>query len=59
MILKSKLDGGLTDDLKNSKIGGNHFRDYVYIALNLNEDKWAEEFIIEYSQILPEELGII
>ena len=56
MILKSKLDSGLTDDLKNSKIGGNHFRDYVYIALNLNEDKWAEEFINEYSQILPEEL---
>ena len=55
-IMRSKLDNGITDDLKKIKIGENHFRDYVYIAVNLNEDKWAEEFINKYSSLLPEEL---
>jgi tetratricopeptide (TPR) repeat protein len=55
-IFKSKIESGLFKDLKSSKIGGNHFRDYVYIALNVNEDKWAEEFIENYSHYLPKEL---
>lgn len=55
-IFKSKLENGLFEDLKSSKIGGNHFRDYVYIALNVNEDVWAEDFIKKYSNYLPEEL---
>ncbi len=55
-ILNSKLANGITDDLMNAKIGENHFRDYVYIALNLNEDKWAEEFIKKYSPLLPDAL---
>lgn len=51
-LLKSKIDSGLTDDLKISKIGENHFRDYIYVALKVNEDKWAEDFLNKYSSLL-------
>jgi len=51
-IFKSKIDNGLTDDLKNVKIGENHFRDYIYIALRENDVEWAEEFLHKYSPLL-------
>ncbi|MCB0726517.1 MAG: hypothetical protein KDD00_03590 [Ignavibacteriae bacterium] len=53
-ILRSKLDNGLTDDLSSVKLGENHFRDYIYIALLQNDDKWAEDFLNKYSPVLPE-----
>lgn len=51
-ILRSKLDNGLTDDLRTVKLGENHFRDYIYIALLQNDVKWAEEFLNKYSPLL-------
>jgi hypothetical protein len=55
-LMKSKLENGFVDDLENSMVGGNHFRDYVYVALNFNKDKWAEDFIKNYSHYLPDDL---
>jgi hypothetical protein len=55
-IFKLKLDHGLLNDLMKTKIGENHFRDYVHIALNLNEVQWAENFIEKYSSFLPQNL---
>ncbi|HMQ67735.1 MAG TPA: hypothetical protein PKA90_02320 [Ignavibacteria bacterium] len=52
-ILKSKIENGFIEDLQQLKIGENHFRDYIYAALQVKEDKWAEDFLTEYSRFLP------
>lgn len=54
-IIKRKVDEKLIDDLKNKYLLGNHFRDYVLAACKLGKFAWAEKFIRNYSDHLPEE----
>ncbi|HMS34420.1 MAG TPA: hypothetical protein PKC91_10060 [Ignavibacteria bacterium] len=55
-LFEFKLKLGLNDDFQSVKIGGNHFRDYVLIAINSNEIEWADNFIKEYNSLLPSEI---
>ncbi len=51
-LLRKKIGEGLTDDLEYSNLDRGHFRDYVVIALRVNELTWANEFIENYSSLL-------
>ncbi|MBK8383851.1 MAG: hypothetical protein IPL16_18565 [Ignavibacteria bacterium] len=42
-------------DLLDSNFTTNHFRDYFFTALSLNEIVWIEKFIDEFGPKLPEE----
>lgn len=53
-LFSKKIEAGLVDDLKEYKIGYNHFRDNILIALNVGEIEWAEMFVSKYSDLLPE-----
>ena len=53
MIMKEKLDSGITNDLQNEFNEDSHFRDYVIIALSLDEIDWASDFVNRYSYLLP------
>ncbi len=53
-LFSKKEKEGLTGDLNQRKIGFNHFRDNVLIALNVGEIAWAEKFADKYSHMLPE-----
>ena len=50
-LIKEKLQAGIIDDLQNDE---NHFRDYVIIAISLDEVDWASDFVKQYSHLLPE-----
>ncbi len=52
-LIRKKIGEGITDDLQHKIFGRSHFRDYVTVALRLNELKWASEFIDNYSTLLP------
>ncbi|MBV6478396.1 MAG: hypothetical protein HGGPFJEG_01150 [Ignavibacteria bacterium] len=54
-LIKSKVNEALIDDLKNKYILGNHFRDYILTACKLYKFDWAENFILSYSDYLPED----
>lgn len=53
-IFSQKEAKGLTEDLKLNKIGYNHFRDNLLIAINVDEVEWAEYFLNKYAETLPE-----
>lgn len=53
-LLSKKIEAGLVDDLKEYRIGYNHFRDNVLIAMNVGEIEWAEMFVNNFSDLLPE-----
>ena len=53
-LLSKKIEAGLVDDFKEHRIGYNHFRDNIFIALNVGEIEWAEMFVNKYSDLLPE-----
>jgi hypothetical protein len=55
-LMSWKIKEGLTEDLRETLMGGNHFREYTLVAISVNEHKWAEEFIKKYSSILPKDL---
>lgn len=52
-IMKEKVRLGLINDLITANKGENHFREYIHVALSVNEIHWAEEFIKNYSTLLP------
>lgn len=52
-IMKEKVRLGLINDLITANKGENHFREYIHVALSVNEIKWAEDFINKYSGLLP------
>ncbi len=52
-LLRKKISEGITGDLQRGNLDRSHFRDYVIIALWVNELKWASEFIENYSILLP------
>jgi hypothetical protein len=52
-LLRKKISEGITGDLQHENLDRNHFRDYVVIALRVNELNWASEFIEKYSSLLP------
>lgn len=52
-LLKKKISDGITDDLEYGNFDRSHFRDYVAVALRVNELKWASEFTEKYSSLLP------
>ncbi|MBK6771927.1 MAG: hypothetical protein IPG78_07365 [Ignavibacteria bacterium] len=54
-LIKNKLREGLYADLLDSNFTTNHFRDYFFTALSLNEIVWIEKFIDEFGPKLPEE----
>jgi len=56
LIIKSKLEQNLTDELKSNDFLDNYFRDFVFIACTVNKIKWAENFVKKYSVMLPVEL---
>ncbi|MFZ1320312.1 MAG: hypothetical protein WAT71_02025 [Ignavibacteria bacterium] len=53
-VFFKKESKGLTEDFKLNKIGYNHFRDNIFIALKVGEIEWAEYFLNKYSETLPE-----
>jgi len=53
-MMKEKLNAGIINDLQNEHNEDNHFRDYVIIALSLDEVEWASDFVERYSHLLPE-----
>lgn len=56
ILYNEKLNQDLISDLKENKYLFNGFRDYVYIGLALKEYKWVENFIKQYSDLLPDEI---
>lgn len=54
-LIKNKLSEGLYTDLLDSNFTTNHFRDYFFTALSLNEIDWIEKFIEEFGPKLPKE----
>ena len=53
-IFFKKEAQGLTEDFTFNRIGYNHFRDNILIAINVGEIEWAEYFLNKYSDTLPE-----
>lgn len=53
-LFSKKIEEGLVDDIKEYRIGYNHFRDNVLIALSVGEIEWAEMFVNKFSDLLPE-----
>lgn len=53
-IFSRKEADKLNEDIKLNKIGYNHFRDNIFIALKVGEIEWAEYFLKKYSDELPE-----
>lgn len=53
-LFSKKVEAGLISDFASDKIGYNHFRDYVLIAIKVNEIDWAKNFVEKYSPLLPE-----
>jgi hypothetical protein len=53
-LLSKKVEAGLVYDLSEYRIGFNHFRDNILIALKVGETEWAEMFVSEFSYLLPE-----
>lgn len=52
-IMKEKVRLGLINDLIAANKGENHFREYIHVALSVNEISWAEDFLNKYSNLLP------
>ncbi|MFZ1320371.1 MAG: hypothetical protein WAT71_02325 [Ignavibacteria bacterium] len=52
-LIKRKLKEGLDSELREKNFNLNRFVDYVIIALNVNKFKWVNDFINEYSPLLP------
>ena len=52
-LLKKKISDRIIDDLEFGNLDRSHFRDYVAIALRVNELNWASEFIDTYYSLLP------
>ena len=53
-LFRQKEALGLSGDFKEQKIGYNHFRDNILIALKVDEIEWAEFFLNKYSGSLPD-----
>jgi len=54
-IYNEKLSMGIDNDIRMRNYPTNNFRDYVIVALRLNEFEWVDSFITKYEQILPED----
>lgn len=55
-LMKEKIRLGLTTDLTATIKDENHFREYIHVALAVNEICWVEDFIEKYSPLLPNNL---
>ena len=55
-LYNEKLGQNLISDLKKNSYSFNHFRDYVFIGLELEDYDWVKNFIIKYSVFLPDNL---
>ncbi|HMQ68782.1 MAG TPA: hypothetical protein PKA90_07410 [Ignavibacteria bacterium] len=55
-LYNEKLGQNLVSDLKNSSYSFNHFRDYVFIGLQIKDFDWVGNFIKQYSEYLPDNL---
>jgi len=54
-IYNEKLSMGIDNDIRMRNYPTNNFRDYVIVALRLDEFDWVDNFITKYEQILPED----
>lgn len=55
-LYKEKLSQDLTEDLKYKSYSFNHFRDFVFIGIAVEDYDWVENFIQKYSKLLPPEI---
>lgn len=55
-LKKEKIKLGLISDLTTVFKVENHFREYIHVALAVNEINWVEDFISKYSNLLSDNL---
>lgn len=55
-LFNEKLDSGFYHDFTQHLYPLNSFRDYVFVGIEINKLSWVEDFLIKYSDFLPDDI---